>query len=116
MKRYNEKETENINYSKSRKGIIVTEEENKIFNYGLTNLFKYKDEMRKNDIKYKVFSSYLYCTELKIHGSRMKEIADSVVKTAFVNPNGYGQLDDTILSAHVLTCFSHASSLWSYRL
>lgn len=41
------KETENINYSKSRKGIIVTEEENKIFNYGLTNLFKYKDEMRK---------------------------------------------------------------------
>ena len=41
------KKIENVNYSKSRKGINVTEEENKIINYGLTDLFQYKDEMWK---------------------------------------------------------------------
>lgn len=82
------KKTDNVNYSKSRKGINVTEEENKIFNYGLTNVFQYKDEMWKkwhSSIKV-FFLSNFNCILTEGHGSRRKDIADSVVKTAFVNP------------------------------
>lgn len=47
MKRYNEKKLKMLIAINLEKVLNVAEEGNKIFNYGLTNLFEHKGEMWK---------------------------------------------------------------------
>lgn len=47
MKRYNEKKLKMLIAINLENVLNVAEEENKIFNYGLTNLFVHKSEMWK---------------------------------------------------------------------